>query len=105
MVEWGSLGAVLLKKSRRIDSLATFKSYFKLDPVLVEIVWKRLSARFDCHKENLLKTLFFLKSHDPDHSKIALQLNTKYDSLKRVVLLTLSQIKAVSPEVCGLFYE
>jgi hypothetical protein len=98
MMRWCSIGASLLRKSKPLVQ-SSFKSYFKLDTYLVEVLYRRILKRFVVDERDLLWTLFFLKSRDPDHMKIALALKTDRTGLHRVVKSVMNKILAVSPKV------
>jgi transcription elongation factor GreA-like protein len=97
---WCSVAGTIL--NRKSLSKVLFKTLFKLDPILVELVHNKISRKHNCHPRDLLWTLYFLKS--TDHSKIALALRTTTRTLKTVVQNTMRKVINVSPTVCYQCY-
>jgi hypothetical protein len=96
---WNYLGAAILLKPRPLSS-AKFVEFFKLSIPLVDVVWKRLHARFpDTSAKHLLWALHFLKSSNPLQGEIAQVLHTNKKTMKQHVRRVLLRLLAVLPKV------
>ena len=101
---WRELGTTVLShyinKSIFI-SISTFKTFFKLTPRLVEIVWKKLISTYDdCEPKHLLWTFYYLKTKSSNDSEIAAVLSTNRETLVSKVEKTVNQLYTVLPPVC-----
>lgn len=106
---WLSLGTSILGKKHLI-SASVFKTFFKLTPRLVEIVWKRLSrstekSRLLVKPQHLLWTLHFLKSQNPLHEEVARVLGICKKTMTLHVTRTLRLLKKVCPQVFYNYFE
>lgn len=99
---WFAIGSSVLRKPRALVE-SSFKMYFKLAPSLVDVLYRRISSRFFIRERDLLWTLFFLKSHDPVHGKIAFSLGTKLKTMHEIVKKSLDKILSVAPKVAESF--
>ena len=86
-------------------SITTFKSFFKLTPRLVDVVWKKLiSTTEHCQQKHLLWTLYYLKTQNSNDTEIAAVLSTNRETLMLKVESTVRQLFQALPEVHFFYF-
>jgi hypothetical protein len=82
---WREIGTQVLSKyanKKTIISVYTFRTFFKMPPRLVNMVWEKLISKYpDSKQKDLLWTLHYLKTQSGVDEEIASLLSTNRVSL------------------------
>jgi len=94
---WLVDGTIVLRRKQTI-SINTFKTFFKLLPSQVQLVFRKLNMYFRCQSIHLLWTLYFLKSRTPSDQVISQELGTNITTMRKYVFKTLKYLRRVLPK-------